>query len=107
MNIYSFYSLIILVCILLSKLTEIQSIDIKCSHKRETVKYVDNNIFYNFTYSQLAEYILEKERIELQRFRARKFQLRQKEDRENEIYRKLLASRVQSSFIRDFLTTRY
>ena len=105
MNTCFLYILIIFACMSSLKLTEIQPIDIKSSQEAEI--NLDKKIVYNFTYAQLADYIIEKERIEWEKLLWHEFELRQRKERENEIYRKLLASRVKSSFIRDFLTTRY
>ena len=105
MNTCFFYILVIFACMSSLKLIEIQPNDTKSS--QEAVVNLDRKIVYNFTYAQLADYIFEKERIEWEKLLWQEFELRQRKERENEIYRKLLASRVKSSFIRDFITMRY
>ena len=63
--------------------------------------------FVNFSRAKLLDFLLEQKHIDRIKHLEAVNQLRRKEQRENEIYQKMLANKVQSSFIRDFLTLRY
>ncbi len=63
--------------------------------------------FYNYTHLKLAEFVAEQQNIALILQQANELRSRLKEERAKEIYRQRLASQIKSSFIRDFITTRY
>ena len=63
--------------------------------------------FYNYSPSKLAEFVAEQQKIGLILQRANDISTRLKEERKKEIYRKRLANKIKSSFIRDFITLRY
>jgi hypothetical protein len=63
--------------------------------------------FYNYTHLKLAEFVAEQQNIALILQQANELRSKLKEERAKEIYRQRLASQIKSSFIRDFITTRY
>ena len=75
-----------------STLIEKQSIS---SHTNQLMK---NLIFYKFNKSKLAEFLAEQKLISLLNQRKKEIQMKLKKERER---------RIRSSFINDFLTTRY
>jgi hypothetical protein len=69
---------------------------------------IPNKFFYNdYRYSRLLETLLEQEKNASIKHMEENNQLQLKEERENEIFLKKLASKVQSSFLKDFHTLRY
>ena len=63
--------------------------------------------FINNNREKLVEFLNEQRIIGLVKLMEKETQLRMKRERENDIYRKRLASRVSSSVLRDFHTSRY
>ena len=61
----------------------------------------------DYSYSRLLKALQEQEKYASTKQMAEQNQLQQKEERENEIFLKKLASKVQSSFLKDFHTLRY
>ena len=71
--------------------------------KHENSSLGANLKFYKFCSILLAEFMAEQEMIALFEQRVKESRLRQKEEKAKEIFRNKLASRIRSSFIRDFL----
>ncbi len=73
------------------------------------VKIPNVNKFFllDYRYSRLLKALQEEEKYASTKQMAEQNQLQQKEERENEIFLKKLASKVQSSFLKDFHTLRY
>ena len=105
----SFYILVGLVSLISAIVIEKQAIP-NNSNKNDLKKKPFENqlIFYRFNYFKLARFLTEQKLVASLKQRENEIKtLKIKEERENEIYKKKLASRVKSSFLRDFVTLRY
>ena len=102
-----FALVIFFICSVSSKAIERQPMGKKVLPQNEKSTHGANLKFYNFCSIRLAEFVAEQEMIALLEKRVKESRMMQKEEKAKEIFRNKLASRIQSSFIRDFLTSRY
>ena len=105
------YFLTFLVCISMHVNHEQSSVFSKVG-KNTFSKRHSLTIFDKYTYFQFSKHLINKtellRKIDLARETAfRENELRLEEEKREKVFRQYLASRVQSSFIRDFLTRRY
>jgi len=79
----------------------------KAAYESNMIENLKNLKFYNYSHSKLNEFVDEQNKIASINKHIREFKLRLAAEREMDIYRRMLASQVKSSIIRDFLTSRY
>jgi hypothetical protein len=99
--------LAILICFTSSQVIKQQPILPKNFFESNMNENFKNLKFYSYSHSKLNEFVEEQNKIASINKHLREFKLRLAAEREMEIYRKMLASHVKSSIIRDFLTSRY